>query len=61
MNLLGTVTGYSGGLFVNIPALKTEYGALSHLGEESDYSVGDRVVVSRVGPDEYVVLGVVHP
>lgn len=61
MNLTGTVTNKASGIFVNIPVLKAEYGPLSYLGDASDYTVGAKVMVSRVGADEYVVVGVLHP
>lgn len=59
--LIGTVTNVASGIWVNIPVLKAEYGPLSYLGEAGDYSKGDRVAVSKAGPDEYIVLGVVRP
>lgn len=60
--LPGTVvSASSGGLYVRIPALRTEYGPLSYLGDASAYYVGAPVIVGKVGPDEYVVMGVVSP
>lgn len=60
--LLGTITGTnSSGLTVYIDVLKADYGSLSYIGEVSTYTTGVRVVVGKVGPDEYVVLGAVHP
>lgn len=62
MTLIGIITTpNSGGYYVHIPALKTEYGPLSYLGEPGDYASGDRVAVTKVGPDEYIILGVVRP
>lgn len=61
MNLIGTITNKTSGIFVNIPALKAEYGPLSYLGEDGDYAIGAKVLVTRVGADEYVVVGVVRP
>lgn len=61
MNTLGTITNMASGMFVSIPALKAEYGPLSFLGEQGDYAIGDKVLVTRVGADEYVVVGVVSP
>lgn len=62
MTLIGTITTQnSGGYYVHLPALKTEYGPLSYLGEPGDYAPGDRVAVTKVGPDEYLILGVVRP
>lgn len=58
---IGTVTNKTSGIFVRIPALRAEYGPLSYLGTGGDYAIGNRVLVSRVGPDEYVVIGVVRP
>lgn len=57
----GVVTNVSDGVWVQIPALKAEYGPLSYLDDQRIYTKGDRVLVGRVGPDEYVVLGIVHP
>ena len=61
MNFIGVVTNVNAGIWVNITALKAEYGPLSFLGQSADYSRGDRVLVSKVGPDEYIVLGVIGP
>lgn len=58
---LGLLRNKNQGLWVQIDALKAEYGPLSFLGAESDYTVGDRVAVGEVGPDEYIVLGVLRP
>lgn len=52
---------HSEGFYVQISTLRAEYGPLSYLGESGDYTKGDRVAVTRVGPDEYLILGVVHP
>ena len=61
MIYLGTITNINGGIWVQIRALSAEYGPLTHLGLPSEYAKGDRVALANVGPDEYIVLGVVHP
>ena len=61
MNYVGTVTNKTSGIFVSIPALKAEYGPLSYIGEAGEYAIGDKVLVTGVGADEYIVVGVVLP
>lgn len=59
--LIGTVTNKTSGIWVHINTLRAEYGPLSYLGTGGDYAKGDRVAVSKVGPDEYIVVGVIRP
>lgn len=61
MNLIGTVTNKTSGIWVHIPALRATYGPLSYLGSGSDYDYGDRVLVLDLGADDYIVAGVIHP
>lgn len=60
--LIGQVESVtSQGVFVNIPALRTTYGPLSYIESIDGYHQGNRVAVSKVGPDEYIVVGVIQP
>lgn len=62
MNFIGFITGkVTAGLYVKIVPLRAEYGPVSYLGDSAQYSVGDRVLVTKVGLSDFAVLGVLHP